>query len=153
MYQISVCSDKKSGKQQRFKYLDFSLAHPVLQCYLSNTQTCMPCGFRFKDLPEGWQLCSEDTMSGRHKTDERTRRRKRSDQHDAKQQLAVKRASRGVLRRAWDCVRTSWPVQLCLALLVLLGLSQLCTLDNGPINNWRNAWGPQLNYVRGPPPS
>ena len=58
-----------------------------------------------------------------------------------------------LLRRIWNGFRSSWPIQLCLLVLVCIGIvivRPLC-MSNGNINNWRWAWGPQLNYVRGPP--
>uniref|UniRef100_A0A914WRJ9 KASH domain-containing protein n=1 Tax=Plectus sambesii TaxID=2011161 RepID=A0A914WRJ9_9BILA len=125
---------------------------------------------RFKDLPDGWTLCSKEATLARRKSNDHTTTRRKSDDHSSarrksddsttrrkrskprqRQQLAT---NRGVLRVAWDCVSASRPIQLCLVLLLLVGgLMQFWPGDNEPVNNWRNAWGPQLNYVRGPPPS
>lgn len=47
-------------------------------------------------------------------------------------------------------LRASWPIQIAIILVVLLGLFclPLCCEN---CNNWRYAWGPQLDHQRPPP--
>jgi hypothetical protein len=61
---------------------------------------------------------------------------------------------RGVLHRIWRTVLESTTVQVLITLLVLVGLAAWLNSDSDvhDVNNWRYAWGPQLNYVRGAPP-
>jgi len=50
-------------------------------------------------------------------------------------------------------IKATWPIQLCFLVLVVIGAYSLQPGGCENQNNWRNAWGPQLDHVRGPPPS
>uniref|UniRef100_A0A914C3N9 KASH domain-containing protein n=1 Tax=Acrobeloides nanus TaxID=290746 RepID=A0A914C3N9_9BILA len=62
---------------------------------------------------------------------------------------------RSLPNRIAGCVRESRFVQLLLGCTLMFALGALLIsvlLDDSPPNNWRRQWGPQLDYVRGPPP-